>query len=65
MAQVRVAKFTVFDMGAKTERPSAQYATLTTISVIGGTPLPDSFIWVDESDLDSVGMTKPGFVPKS
>jgi hypothetical protein len=64
VGQVRVAKFTVFDFTNRSEVPSSRYARLDTIAVIGGRPVKDTEIDVDESEVDEFGMTRPGFVSK-
>jgi hypothetical protein len=64
MGQVRVAKFTVFDFTDQREVPSSRYARLDTIAVIGGQPVKETEICIDESEVDEFGMTRPGFAPK-
>jgi hypothetical protein len=62
--KVRVWKFTVFDMGDKESHALAsRHATSGTIAMLGGKPITDSGIDVDETELEN-GMTKPGFVPR-
>lgn len=64
MAKVRVYKFKVFDMASEeSEALSGRYATSATIAILGGRILPDSYICIDESELEN-GMTKPGFKPR-
>ncbi len=65
MAQVRVAKFTVFDFTDRSEVPSSRYARLDTIAIIGGKPIRGSEIMAEENDLDEFGMTKPDFAPRT
>jgi hypothetical protein len=64
MGQVRVARFTVFDFTNQSEIPSSRYARLDTIAVIGGRPVKDTEICVDESEVDEFGLTRPGFAPR-
>lgn len=65
MAQVSVSKFTVFDVTGQKDIPSSRDATNATISIIGGTPIAGTEIKVEETELDDMGMTMPGFVQKT
>jgi hypothetical protein len=65
MAQIRVAKFTVFEFTDRNEVPSLRYARLDTIAIIGGRPISGTETLADDADIDEFGMTKPGFEPKT
>ena len=62
IGQVRVWKFTVFELSGPRDLPSSRYARQETISTMGGAPVRGSDIVVKPSDLDDMGMTMPGFV---
>jgi hypothetical protein len=63
MAKVRVFRFKVFDMsGKEDEALSGRYATSATVAILGGRIMPDTCIYVEESELED-GMTRPGFKP--
>lgn len=64
MAKIRVFKFRVFDMNGREDAAlSGRYATTATIAILGGRVLPDTYIWVDDTELEN-GMTRPGFQPR-
>jgi hypothetical protein len=65
MAKVRVFRFKVFDMSGKEDDALAgRYATTATVAILGGRIMPETGIYVDESELEN-GMTRPGFKPSS